>query len=71
MRKFLKTYNYILIVAYSLMLCIKYANYLLNDISFRDYLSNYASRKYSDNIHVFTLFSSFLYWILIYNLFIK
>lgn len=71
MRKFLKAYNYILLSAFCFMLVLKYGKYLLQDFNFKQVLGDYAQKIYSEKIHLFTFFSSILYWIFIYNLFIK
>lgn len=71
MRSFLKAYNFILICVFIIFLVIKYAKYIIMEAGFMEHLRDYAQKVYSDKIHLFTFSSSILYWILIYNLFIK
>jgi len=71
MRKFLKAYNFVLICGFIILLVIKYAKYIIIEAGFMEHLQDYAQKVYSDKLHMFTLSSSVLYWILIYNWFIK
>lgn len=71
MREFLKAYNFVLICGFIILLVIKYAKYIIMENGFMEHLRDYAQKVYSDKIHLFTFSSSVLYWVLIYNFFIK